>query len=93
MGQMLQKTLFLSVISFMLPGVTNTVLQIWAWQRWHNIAKIEKNAAKVVDVLALPKSLLILYFVIVQNQEKLELYWNYDCWERVWIPFSLKMAV
>ena len=57
------------------------------------LQKYKKNAAKVVDVLALPKSLLILYFVIVQNQEKLELYWNYDCWERVWIPFSLKMAV
>ena len=25
--------LFLSVISSMLPGVSNTVLQIWAWQK------------------------------------------------------------
>ncbi len=52
---MLQKTSFLSVISFMLPGVTNAVLKIWAWQRWQNIARIRKNVVKVVDVLAPPK--------------------------------------
>ncbi len=28
------KTLFLSVISFILPGVTNAVLKILTWQRW-----------------------------------------------------------